>query len=112
MSLGDVKEMLTNSFHFHSIKKQSYSYIDRTVNELTAYCIQGVSWAKKNHYPAIEDYPMYAEVRRIGEKLHDNYGFQTMQDVVQMVRERIPLHDGGETALLEYGWSGIGEWNP
>lgn len=47
LSLGDVKEMLTNSFHFHSIKKQSYSYIDRTVNELTAYCIQGVSWAKK-----------------------------------------------------------------
>ena len=78
--------------------------------ELVELCRKGLAWAQKNDYPEVEEYPQYSRAREIGELLSKHYGFPAMQGAVHLVYQEVTSEDGGQAALLEYGWSGIGGW--
>lgn len=80
------------------------------LDELAALCRKGLAWAKKHGYPGVEDYPQYPRAREIGEMLNALGGLKAMQQAVHHVYAHVNSPDGGQAALLEYGWSGIGNW--
>lgn len=84
--------------------------IPELYGELVTLCKAGLMWAKKHGYPEVEDYPQYQRAREIGELLHRHAGLPAMQKAVHIVYEQVESEDGGQAALLEYGWSGIGNW--
>ena len=79
-------------------------------DELATLCKAGVAWAKRHDYPAAENYPQHPRTREIGEVLNAAGGHKLMQQAVQHVYAHVNSPDGGQAALLEYGWSGIGRW--
>ncbi len=84
--------------------------ISALYDELVVLCKAGLAWAKKHGYPEVEDYPQYQRAREIGALLHNHAGLPAMQKAVHIVYEKVKSKDGGQAALLEYGWGGIGNW--
>jgi hypothetical protein len=84
--------------------------LDALYEELVGLCRKSLAWATKNGYPEVESYPHYRRAREIGEILNAQYGFPAMQAAVHLVYQKVRSKDGGQAALLEYGWSGIGRW--
>lgn len=79
-------------------------------DELVVLCKAALIFGNKHGYPCFDKYPQYKRVREIGELLHANADFSAMQKAVHFVNTNVESEDGGQAALLEYGWSGIGHW--
>lgn len=86
------------------------SQLEAIYEELVELCRKSLAWARKHGYPEVESYPQYPRAREIGELLYAQYGFSAMQGAVHVVYRKVRSKDGGQAALLEYGWSGIGRW--
>lgn len=78
--------------------------------ELVVLCKAALIFGDKHGYPCFDKYPQYKRAREIGELLHANADFSAMQKAVHFVNANVESEDGGQAALLEYGWSGIGHW--
>lgn len=84
--------------------------VNALFEELVGLCKNGLAWARKHGYPEVESYPQYLRARQVGELLYLHGGITAMQQAVHIVLEKVKSKDGGQAALLEYGWSGIGRW--
>ena len=84
--------------------------VEALYEELVSLCKKGLAWAKKHGYPEVQSYPQYPRAREIGELLNQHVGFVAMQEAVRIVLEKVKSKDGGQAALLEYGWNGIRRW--
>jgi hypothetical protein len=89
-------------------------HVNSLITELTALVIEANAWGDENNWPEVEYYPQYRRAREIGNEILNLAGFKGMQTSVGSVRKRLVVAGKGDVslALLEYGWSDIGGWQP
>jgi len=89
-------------------------HVNSLITELTTLVIEANAWGNENDWPEIESYPQYRRVREIGSEILSLAGFKGMQTSIGSVRKRLVAAGKGDAslALLEYGWSDIGGWQP
>lgn len=80
--------------------------------ELVALAHEIRIWRKANRYPQGSRYPQYARAREIGSKLFFMGSYDAMTDALEIIRQDKNLARLRMPRLLEYYWSGIGDWYP
>ena len=88
--------------------------IDSLVQELADLAGAANEWGEQNGHPEIENYPQHGRVQQLGKEFHNIAGHLGMQAALRSAQKK--LGDYPPTnytyAIIEYGWSGIGGWEP
>jgi hypothetical protein len=89
--------------------------VDNWITELTELVVAANAWGAENSYPTVDAYPQYLRARGIGEEIFRWGGRKKiLQTAYKSVRKRLDQRGLShyDSYLLEYGWNGIGGWQP
>ena len=93
---------------------QRVERIDHLVQELASLAQCASEWASQNSYPAAQNYPQYQRVYHLGMEFNQIGGLAGMQAALKSAQKKLGDYPPQRYSysVIEYGWSGLGEWQP
>lgn len=98
----------------HEAFMKAVNHVHALTTELADLVQDAHSWGAENGHPEVQSYPQYSRVRELGEEFFRLAGLRGMQSALRSIQRTLADHPPNRYgyAIVEYGWSGIGGWEP